>query len=134
VKIVLDTNVFISGIFFCGPPYRILEAWRAGKVQLALSIEILEEYRRVAQILAEEHRGINLDSLIDLLITNSQIYSTDALPEQVCADPEDDKFICCALASSSRIIVSGDKHLLKVSGYGNVQVLSPRQFVETYIA
>ena len=69
MKIVLDTNVFISGIFFSGPPYRILEAWRAGKVQLALSIEILEEYRRVAQILAAEHRGINLDSLIDLLIT-----------------------------------------------------------------
>jgi putative PIN family toxin of toxin-antitoxin system len=45
VRVVLDTNVFISGIFFAGPPYRILEAWRDGTIQLVVSQEILEEYQ-----------------------------------------------------------------------------------------
>jgi predicted nucleic acid-binding protein len=46
VRVILDTKVFISGVFFGGPPYRILEGWRDGKVQLVLTHEILEEYSR----------------------------------------------------------------------------------------
>ena len=44
MKVVLDTNVFISGVFFSGPPHQILTAWRDGKIQLAISQEILKEY------------------------------------------------------------------------------------------
>ena len=48
MKIVLDTNVLISGIYFSGTPGTILQAWRSGKFQLAVSVEILEEYLNVA--------------------------------------------------------------------------------------
>ena len=51
MKIVLDTNVFISGVFFSGPPYQILKAWRDGKAQLVISQQILEEYRRLGETL-----------------------------------------------------------------------------------
>jgi len=54
VRIVLDTNVFVSGIFFTGPPHHILCAWRDGKVHLVISPEILEEYSRVAEVLSEK--------------------------------------------------------------------------------
>ena len=47
MKIVIDTNVFVSGIFFTGPPYRILEAWRNGRLQPAISQEIVDEYQSV---------------------------------------------------------------------------------------
>jgi uncharacterized protein len=50
VKVVLDTNVLISGIFFSGPPSEILKAWRRGEVQFALSPDIIDEYIRVAKI------------------------------------------------------------------------------------
>ncbi len=60
MKVVLDTNVFVSGVFFSGPPYQILKAWRDGKIHLAVSLEILDEYRRVGEILAEDHPTINL--------------------------------------------------------------------------
>jgi AbrB family looped-hinge helix DNA binding protein len=49
VRIVLDTNVLVSGVFFGGPPGRILEAWRDRRIQLVLSPEILGEYQRVGQ-------------------------------------------------------------------------------------
>jgi len=42
MKIVLDTNVFISGIFFSGPPSIILQAWSDSKIQIVLSEEILK--------------------------------------------------------------------------------------------
>ena len=43
MRVILDTNVFVSGVFFRGPPYQILTAWRDGKIQLVVSPEILEE-------------------------------------------------------------------------------------------
>ena len=46
MKVILDTNVLISGIFFSGPPHQILNAWRDGKIQLVISQEILKEYWR----------------------------------------------------------------------------------------
>lgn len=47
MKVILDTNVFISGIFFHGAPYDILDAWRHNRVHLVVSPDILNEYRRV---------------------------------------------------------------------------------------
>jgi uncharacterized protein len=58
LKVVMDTNVFVSGVFFSGPPYRVLEAWQSGRFELAVSQEILDEYRRVGEILAEERPAL----------------------------------------------------------------------------
>ena len=49
MKIILDTNVFISGIFFTGPPSQILNAWKNSRLQIVLSQEILNEYQSVAE-------------------------------------------------------------------------------------
>jgi putative PIN family toxin of toxin-antitoxin system len=90
VRIVLDTNVFISGVFFGGLPFQILRAWRNGKVTLALSIEILEEYQRVGRTLAKKFPGVDLDTILDLLAVSAELVSAPDLPEPVCEDPEDD--------------------------------------------
>jgi len=134
VKVVLDTNVFVSGIFFSGPPYQILEAWRNGKIQLVFSPEILDEYRRVGEILAEDRPIIDLKPILEFVIRNAEIFSAPPLSEAVCEDHDDDKFLACALTSGSTVIVSGDKHLLKVSGYRGIEVLKPRDFVDRYLA
>ena len=57
MKIVLDTNVLVSGIFFTGPPSKILRAWSRGKVQLVVTPEILDEYRRVVIELHDKFHG-----------------------------------------------------------------------------
>jgi putative PIN family toxin of toxin-antitoxin system len=133
VRIVLDTNVLISGIFFSGPPYQILEAWRDGIVQIAISPEILAEYQRVGQILAQDFPNINLEPVLNHLILNTEVYIAPPLPAPVCKDPDDDKFLACALVSQSIIVVSGDRHLLEVSGYQNIQVIKPSEFVSRYL-
>lgn len=58
MKVVLDTNVLVSGIFFSGPPAGILRAWSQGKLQLVLSPEILDEYMRVSAELAVKYPDI----------------------------------------------------------------------------
>lgn len=133
LKAVMDTNVFISGVFFSGPPYQILKAWQSGEFELVISKEILNEYRRVGEILAEVHPGIDLSPILTFVIEHAKVYKPAKLKERVCEDPDDDKFIACALASDSSIIISGDKHLLNVSGYQGVEVLKPREFINRYL-
>src|SRR6266508_3261586 len=122
LKVVMDTNVFVSGVFFSGPPYQILKAWQSGEFELVVSKEILDEYRRVGEILAEEHPNIDLNPILNFVIEHAKVYKPVKLKEPVCEDPDDDKFVACALARGSRVIISGDKHLLKVSGYEGIEV------------
>jgi uncharacterized protein len=133
VRIVLDTNVFISGIFFSGPPYRILQGWRDGRVQLVLSPDIFEEYQRVAEILHKQFPAVDLSGLLELVLVEAEMCQVEALSEKVCADQDDDKFIACALSSGSKIIVSGDKHLLDVNGYEGIEIIKPRTFVDRHL-
>ncbi|MCH7574177.1 MAG: putative toxin-antitoxin system toxin component, PIN family [Candidatus Marinimicrobia bacterium] len=133
MKVVLDTNVIISGIFFGGSPGRLLSAWSAGEFELILSPEILSEYANVPDILSKRHREIDISRILRLLVTNGTMISPAPLPEPVCADPDDDKFLACALAAKADVIVSGDKQLLRTSGYQDIQVITPRAFVEFYL-
>lgn len=133
MKIVLDTNVFISGIFFGGPPSQILQSWRKSQIQIVLTEQILEEYQRVGEELSAKFPSINIEPIIELFTIFGEFVETKGITETICEDPDDNKFIECAIASQSKLIVSGDKHLLKISGYKEIEVLKPRQFVDNYI-
>jgi uncharacterized protein len=134
MKIVVDTNVFISGIFFTGPPYRILEAWRDGRLNVVLSQEILDEYRSVSAEISSQYPAIDSLPIWVFVNKNTQLIAAPDLPQPVCEDPDDDKFFACALAAGCTVIVSGDKHLLKVSGFGGITVFKPREFVDRFLS
>jgi putative PIN family toxin of toxin-antitoxin system len=133
MKIVLDTNVFVSGIFWFGPPYQILEAWQTRKIKLAITEEILEEYNRVANILAKKYPPVDISPIIDLVTSHAEMYYTTRLPVSVSIDPDDDKFINCAISAKAKYIISGDAHLFKISEYKGIKILKPREFVEIYL-
>ena len=131
--VILDTNVFVSGIFWSGPPYTILDAWRKHKIKLIYSIEILEEYVRVSELLVKKYKTIDLTAFIDLVLIHGEMHSPIILQEPVSVDPDDDKFIACALGANCKIIISGDKDLLDVSGYADVEILNPAKFIKKYL-
>lgn len=133
MKVILDTNVFISGVFFSGPPHQILNAWRDGVIKLVISQDILSEYRRVGEAFSDEFPSIDLRPILDLVTIEAELYVAEDLPEPLCSDPDDDKFLACAIASGSKIIISGDKHLLKVSGYQDIEILKPREFINKHL-
>ena len=96
MRVVVDTNVLISGIFFTGPPHQILEAWIKGSLDFVATTEILEEYRRVAAELSARYPAIEVGHARDLLVVNTFICMPATLEHQVCEDPDDDKFTACA--------------------------------------
>lgn len=134
MRAILDTNVLMSGIFFSGPPYEILNAWRHGRVILVVSAEILDEYRRVGQRLAVMYPGVDVDPMLALIAVHAEFVESPQLRESICEDASDDKFFECAVASGCHLIVSGDKHLHRASGYSGIEVVSPREFVAKRLA
>ena len=133
MRIILDTNVFISGIFFSGPPSQIIKAWGNQSLQIVLSQEILDEYQRVANELSSKFPSVDILPIIEMVTIHGNFVDTQDVYITVCEDPDDNKFIECAIASNCTIIVSGDKHLLKLTDFKGITVFNPRDFMERYL-
>ncbi len=130
MRIVLDTNVFVS-TFFGGVPRQIVHRWAQGDLTLCLSQKIIREYIEVLERLglAEDEE---MGQLLRLLARGYHCLFASRTPDLriVTDDPDDDMFIECAVALDAKIIVSGDKALLAVGEYVDIRVVSPREFVD----
>jgi uncharacterized protein len=135
VNAILDTNVLLSGFYFGGVPGQILQAWSEGRIGLVLSPPILSEYREAGLELETKYGPTHFDSFVSLLLVHAELVDAPAnLATQVCSDPDDDKFLACALVSSAKVIISGDSALLAVNGWSELEVVRPRAFVDRYLA
>lgn len=134
IRVIIDTNVLMSGVFWSGAPAKILDAWQQKKLKLIISPDILDEYTRVGHILANKYPGVDISPIIDLITIHSELFLPQPLPDSVSRDPDDDKFISLAIAASCKIIVSGDKDLLDINRYGGVGVIKPSDFVKQYLS
>lgn len=132
MNVILDTNVLVSGLFFTGRPYRILKGWQSGQFILFATSEILDEYERVIKELSHKKPSFDADRAITYIRKNVRLVRPTHLSEQICDDPDDDKFISCALTIKA-IIVSGDKALLRCAGYKHLTVLTPALFEPQYL-
>lgn len=134
MRVVLDTNVVLSGFFFGGLPGRVLEAWRNGHMTLVLSAPILTEYREAGTAFEASYEGSDFETFAALLVLRAEIVDApEFLPQQVCRDPDDDKFLACAIAAGASLVISGDKDLRAVSGWGGIEILTPRQFLDGHV-
>jgi putative PIN family toxin of toxin-antitoxin system len=130
VKVVVDTNVLLSGLFYRGPSRQVYLAWTAGHFVGVVTAEILAEYRRVANRYLGTERDSEVEEALELILSNSEFIDAPPLQQAMCRDPDDNKFIACALHGEADYIVTGDKDLLALAGKLTVTILKPAQFVE----
>ena len=130
MRVVVDTNVFVSGVFFGGIPGRILDMWRDGDIDLLLTPQILAEYGDIVHRLHARYPGVDPEPIVSLVIRRGVFVADEAFAQPVSVDQDDDKFLAAAVAGRSNIVVSGDRHLLQVSGHAGIDVLTPAQFIE----
>jgi len=132
MKIVIDTNVLISGVFFGGFPQKVLRAIIDKKVIACASTEIIDEYTEITQEMIARKQG-KLDSgILTPLISRMEIIETTSDVE-ASRDPDDDKFIECAIDAKALYIVSGDNDLLVLKEYGGVRIVTAKEFCEKYL-
>ena len=130
LKVVIDTNVFISS-FFGGIPREIIDYWKKGEITLCLSQEIIEEYIEVLNRLGLKDKN-EIQNLTKLFAEGYNSIFTAKTPdiEVIEDDPDDNKFIECAVALDSKIIISGDNHLKNLKKYVDIEIMSPKKFME----
>ncbi|MFH1721688.1 MAG: putative toxin-antitoxin system toxin component, PIN family [Candidatus Altiarchaeota archaeon] len=127
MKVVVDTNVFISAIFFGGKPLELLEFWNNGRIELVTSEPIIEEIVRIF----EEFKMPEDDIFewIELLSTQT-IFTKPKTKIRICRDPKDNKFLEAAADTKAHYIATGDKDLLKLKTYGITKIMKPSDFLK----
>jgi len=132
MRVVIDTNVFVSS-FFGGKPRKVIDLWKKGKITICLTPCIIEEYIDVLRRLGLEEEP-EIGELIDLLAQGYHISFIAKTPSLkiVRKDPADDKFIECAVALKAEVIITGDKDLKAIRDYLGTKILNPEEFLSLF--
>jgi putative PIN family toxin of toxin-antitoxin system len=133
LRVVIDTNIFISS-FFGGAPREIIDLWKTGEITICLTQAIVEEYIKVLNRLGLKDKP-EIKNLTKLFAEGFNSIFTTKTPNLniIEDDPDDNKFLECAVALESRIIISGDKHLKDIKKYIDIEIMSPREFLNSQI-
>lgn len=127
MKIVIDTNVIISAIFFKGQPFKLLEYLFKDEILAFVSPKIVQEYIETYNEVHKKYADKGNPEVLQKIIEKSNL----VFPEKevkICRDPDDDKFISCALQGKCVYIVSGDNDLLSLGKVQNVEIIKVGDF------
>ena len=127
MRIIIDTNVVISAVFFGGIPRRIIEAVMERKFRACGTAPIIEEYEEVVREMIERKQGTLRRDMLTPFIKRIELVNV-ITPVSACRDPDDDKFISCAIDAGARYIVSGDKDLLVLEKYRDIEIITAHDF------
>ncbi len=128
--IVIDTNCLIQMISLHSPFRPIWDAFLAGKFQLCISNEILEEYQEIIEQQTTAHIAENITLLI-LNRRNVTFVDPHFRLSLIVEDPDDNKFVDCAFAANAEYLISDDKHfdILKRTPFPSVNVVRMTKFL-----
>ncbi len=117
MKVVLDTNVLLSGLMFPdGAPGRVVTAWRAARFDLVISVDQLAEigralaYPKIQRILGWDDRRI--EQFIRQLYIRAEIVDIEGVRVEVPSDPGDGPILATLVAANADVLISGDNDLL----------------------
>ena len=128
MKVVLDTNIFISGIFWRGSSNKVILNWREGKFIIVTSLEAVSEIIKVLKDFKIKLSDDMIKEWIDLIMRNSIIVESKEKIEAVKDDPKDNIFIETAVAGNVDYIISQDNHLLKLKKFRGIKIITPEEF------
>lgn len=130
MRVVIDTNVIMSAIFFGGVPFEVLNAWHDGEFELVVSEAVMAEYREIAGRMKSKFPLINPEGWLSYVEGHATMVQAVPLAAQVCEDADDDVFLACAVSADAKVVCSGDGHLLACNGWQGIEVLTPRVFCD----
>ncbi len=129
IKVIVDTNIFVSGTLWKGAPHKVLDLWFEGKFKLVVSVEIVNEYEAVLSKLLNHQQDL-VGRILETVRMYSEYVQPVKLPKPICRDPNDEIFLEAALAGKVDYIISGDKDLLVLNNIVNLKIINSRQFLD----
>ena len=130
MKVVLDTNILISSLFWKGAPRRVVDLAISGHIQSVTSWEILNELQAV---LNEDFQMplIKVKDVLRDVLSFSQLVKSKPLKMKI-RDLDDIKIIAAAVAAKADYIVTGDKDLLTLHQFNKINIITPSDFIKGY--
>lgn len=130
MRIVLDTNVFISGIFWEGNYCsRIINKWKNNEFDLISSKEIIEEFVNTMKNFKIRMPDEIIKEWEKLIIKNSIFVNPKIKIEIIKQYPDDNKFLEAGITGKANFIISQDKHLLNLKIYEEILIINPQNFL-----
>ena len=130
-RVVLDTNVLISALLFRGGLSKIIGLWQKGKIIPVISKETFSELVTVLEYPKFSLTQEETDSIIKYeILPYFEIVEVVKNVKGICRDPEDDKFISCAISGSTDYIVSDDKDLFNLRQYKSIEIIKASDFLK----
>lgn len=130
IKAVLDVNILISGLFWKGSSWRIVDLAITHHIESVTSPAILAELEAV---LYEDFSDIpynRIEEIIRDTLSYSRLVAAERISVKGLRDIKDTKIIACALAGKAEYIVTGDKDLLVLKEYKGVRIVTPKAFLD----
>jgi putative PIN family toxin of toxin-antitoxin system len=130
-RVVLDTNVLNSALLFRGGLSKIVGLWQKGKIIPVISKETFSEFVTVLEYPKFSLTQEETDSIIKYeILPYFEIVEVVKGVKGICRDPEDDKFISCAISGSADYIVRGDKDLFDLKQYKSIRIIKASDFLK----
>jgi putative PIN family toxin of toxin-antitoxin system len=130
IKVVFDTNVWVSGLVFKGEVRKALQKVLDEEARPVISIALLRELEKVllsAKIgYSQRAAAETLHQVQELCLL---VHPTQTI-HVIRADPADNKVLECALEGIADLIVSGDKHLLDMKMFRGIRIITPKEFLD----
>ena len=136
MRIVLDTNIWVSGLLWKGLPWRLLRLAEQKKVELCTAAPVLAELYEVLSYERLQPRlhqlALSPEELVACVLDLASVFEVSAGDPVVADDPDDDIFLHCAVTAGASYIVSGDRHLLQLEQYAGIPVVTARAFLSRH--
>ena len=127
MKVVLDTNVLVSGIFWGGLPEKILLMAIEDKIDVYATEEILSEYFRIIDKIGKKDK--ELCSQWKMLLVQLVKIVEPIKKIKICRDPKDDMFLECAVSCGAKYLISGDDDLLSIKEINKTQIITTKDYL-----
>ena len=132
MKILIDTNILISGLFFQGLPKMLLNEIDFEKFKVCVNEEIISEYKeQIYKKILNPKYTLN-EGLFEKFFERLQKFERKS-DLKICRDPKDDKFINCAIDVKAIYIVSGNNDLLTIKNFEGIEIVTAREFYNKYL-
>ncbi len=131
MRIVIDTNVLISAIFWTGKPKQLLNRVRHQVITFVTSNDLLDELKRVLMRRDKPFRlsGGEADQVVEAMRELSEVVKIHSRIS-VCHDEMDNKVLACAIDGKAEYIISGDIHLLGLGSFKGIRIMSVADFLD----
>lgn len=136
LRVTLDTNILISGSFWTGDSFKILELIDKKQIGCVLSKEIIAEYDRIVNgddiVEKSEDKSLILSKIVQKVMLNSEIVEPKTRLNIVKNDHSDNMIIECAIERKADFIITNDNHLLKLAEFEGVKIVTPKEFLKRF--